>query len=240
MRRIPLLLAPWVALFAALSAQGSTEWPAGIDIDRVEQGTVIFKTPDGQSIPKPLKTRLYDLKYLGSLLAPEGGVPYLVLSGKPCQSCSADKAVYLIRADGSRSTHFVHPGRVVDPKSHAVLLDSRAFFGKCIGTAEDVYVVFQREKVDRRSRLQSSVFVATPGKDLIHEKLYERHLPRIDATLKRVRAKNCVEVNGSNRMMLTKPLDLNPRRGDDKDDDAADDEAPKENQTATDLPSPQD
>jgi hypothetical protein len=40
-----------------------------------------------------------------------------------------------------------------------------------------------------------------------------------------VKAKQCTEISGRNRMMLTKPLDLSPKRGESNDDD--DDEEDK-------------
>jgi hypothetical protein len=129
----------------------------------------------------------------------------------------------MVRVDGGRSTHFVYPGRILDPKTRATLLESRAFFGRCLAGRGELYAVFQRERVDRRRSLQSSLFVAEPAADLIHEELIERRLPRLSFTLKRVRAKQCVEIDGRSRMMLSKPLDLTPRRGGDDEESDEDD-----------------
>jgi hypothetical protein len=201
---------------------------AALQVERLEQtakGTEIsYRMADGEPL-KTLSTTLYDIKELGVLKADEEAAPpHLLVVAKPCASCNQEKGIYLIRFDGTQPMHFIYPGRIVDPKSRALLFDSRAFFGKCLSHEKgDVYVVFQREKVDRRRALQSSVYVAEPAKQFVEERLIERHMPRIRYTLHRVKAKQCHAIEGWNRLMLAKPLDLKPRHiGDDDDDEDTD------------------
>lgn len=228
--RISLALA---GTFWSLSAQAS---PVGsLEVSHVEGTTVHFKVPEGMSLPQSLTTSLHDLKHLGTLESPEGGSPYLLFSGRPCLSCPLDKSLYMLRPDGGKPVQFVYPGKVIDPKSGSLILESRAFFGKCLpSTNEDVYVVFQKERVDRRRYLQSSVFVARMGKYRIHESLMERRLPKISATLKRVRQKQCREIEGRNRRMMAKFKDIGELE--DAIDPAEVDDTPKENQTDSELP----
>jgi len=105
-------------------------------------------------------------------------------------------------------------------------------------------VVFQQERVDRRHRLQNSVFVAEPLTDRLSEKLIERGLPRLDHTMQTVRRKQCREIEGRFRRMVKKPLDLRSRakRAADEaaEDDEESDEPTKENQTDAELPSSSD
>jgi hypothetical protein len=178
---------------------------------------------------KPLKTGLFDTKYLGTLQPHDGGSPYFLVIGKPCQNCPDEQAVYILRSTGDNPTGFVYPGKIFDPKTRAVLLESRAFFGKCLRDREDVYVVFQKEKVDRKSHLQPSVLVVEAEKAHLSESLVERHFPPLNRTLQMVKKKICHEIEGRKRLMLRKPLNLHPKENsDNEDDDDEEEDAPTE------------
>lgn len=179
---------------------------------------------------------LFDIQPVGSL----GKFP--LVSAKPCKDCAHERALFLLPPTSperspasSRYTLFVYPGKVTDPKKQQIVLDSRAFFGRCLASTDDVYIVFQKERVDKRKGPQSSVYIATPtlssGMIRIEEKLLERKLPNLNHTLKRVKAKQCFEIPGRNRIALKKPLDVPPPPGssDDANDEDEDDKL-KENQ----------
>jgi hypothetical protein len=205
-----------------------------IEFDRIEENTLYFKASEGKSSLKPVKTELYDLKYLGPLRNPAAlgtdtesspGESYFMFSGRPCKNCLHDSGIYAIRATGGKPSAFVYPGKIIDSKSRSVVLESRAFFGRCLARkSEPAYVVFQKERIDRRHGMQSSVFIATPGEDHMDERLIERHLPRLQDTLRLVKTKACREIEGRHRQTLRKPLDLNLRRGTDSDDADDDDD----------------
>jgi hypothetical protein len=203
-------------------ATGQSRWPQSIELDHIDTDkkttTLHFK-----DAPRPIVLRLFEVKYLGVIRAEDGSLPYLVITGRPCQDCIQDKAVYLIRADGARPAQFVYPGRVIDPKRRDVLLDSRAFFGRCLNGYADVLAIFQKERIDRRRGLQPSLSIAEPTAAMLREQLIERRVPRVEPTLKKVRARQCFEIEGRSRMMLRKPLDLTPRRGGDDESDEDDD-----------------
>jgi hypothetical protein len=212
-----LILTILTAILTANAAQ------AEIALDRIEQGTLYFKgTP---SFPA-LKTDFQELVYLGALRPPEG-LPYFLLAGKPCAACpqSQEKGLYLIRPNGGKPTQLVYPGKLIDSKTGSVVMESRAFFGQCLRDRGDVYVAYQKEKVDRKNRLQPSVFIAEAMPRFLHESLLERRMPSFQETLKRVKAKQCREIEGRNRMILNKPLDLNPRRGTDLSEEPPDESA---------------
>ena len=197
-----------------------------VTFDRVEDQTLFFKTPEGTPSVAPLKTKIFDLSYLGEL-RPSQGAPYFLLSGRPCDDCLDDKTVYAFRPGIQygiqKPNAFVYPGKILDPKSRALLFESRAFFGKCLTGKNDVYVLFQKEKVDKRPRLQTSVFFAEAKMDSLSENLLERKLPNIQNTLRLVKKKSCKEISGRNRLMLAKPLDLTPKNHDNEADDRDDD-----------------
>ncbi|OFZ80826.1 MAG: hypothetical protein A2583_01585 [Bdellovibrionales bacterium RIFOXYD1_FULL_53_11] len=225
---------------APLAAPTAVPAPAEPGLERIENTTLYFK--GGPPEIKPLDTKLQELKFFAFLRTPDKKIWYALVSGRPCTDCIQEKHLYLIRSDRGKVTQLVYPGRILEPKTRQVVYDSRAFFGRCMPPAdEEVYIVFQKERVDRRRSLQASVLVAMPGTDMIHEKLIERRLPNINHTLARVKRKQCWEIEGRNRLILAKPLDLNPRRGmadNDKDDDDENDEK-KETQAQKDMPSQQ-
>jgi hypothetical protein len=204
-------------------------------VDRIEGQTIYFK---GDNAPKPLKTELYDLAYVGTLkpLSTPGtteATPYFLFSGNPCPDCATEKALYLIRpVSKAQITSFVYPGKVLDPKTHNVVLESRAFVGQCIAGTDgsDQYVVFQKERVDHKHghRIETSVFVAQASPDYLREKLLERNFPRLIRTLAFVKAKRCSEIPGHSRVMPRKPRGLdwhNLKQEEEEEDEDADSSA---------------
>lgn len=215
------------------SASAQTGGLFEIEVERVEGQTLFFRVPEGKTKPAPQKVDLHDISPLGAI------GKTVVLAAKPCQNCSQEKAIYLLTPGKSKPQPYVFPGKILDPKTRAVLLESRGFFGKCLNRRGPVYVVYQKERVDRRKSLQTSVFFAEPNANHpghLDETLLERHLPSLNETLRMVKLKTCREVPGSNRMMLSRPLDLKPRnsREQNEDDDSIDD-TPKENATDKDI-----
>ncbi|MEK6578274.1 MAG: hypothetical protein AABZ55_03530, partial [Bdellovibrionota bacterium] len=165
-----------ISIILATPAWGSNQ---KYEVDRVEESTIFFRSLEtGTQAPKPLKTDLFDLTYFGAIRSPDGtdglSTPYFFFAGKPCKTCQHDKTVYAIRADKSEKGKvysFTYPGKILDPKTGSVLMESRAVFGGCLRDQREVYVVFQKEKVDRRKFLQASVFVAEAHDTTLNEKL---------------------------------------------------------------------
>jgi hypothetical protein len=211
-----------------------------VEVDHIENGTVRFKPLAGGGSLKPLQTQLHDLKIIGSLQGTEGGYPYLIFSALPCASCTQERNVYISRASGGKIHQFTFPGRILDPKTRALLFEARSFMGRCLSEPKDVYVVFQREKVDRRSGMMTSTLIVEGGKEHIEERFLERRLPSIKTTLAKVKAKQCVELEGRYRIMSNKPFNLNPRSNSNNntvEEDKEGDDQIKENQTEKELPS---
>jgi len=141
---------------------------------------------------------------------------YALVAGRPCRDCQNDRVVSMVKPDGTQKSQFVFPGKILDPKNRQTLHESRAFFGKCLNTASlpegDVYVMFQKDRGERRRGLQPSVFVARPGDEFIQERLIERRLPRLDRTLKLVKRRTCQEIPGQTRLMMRQRIDVTPKR----------------------------
>ena len=209
---------------------------ASISFDHVEGTTVFFKLPSGMPTPKPFKTGIFDLNYI-DVLTPKEGEPYFIFSGKQCENCSDPKVLYSIRASGGTPLTFVYPGRILEPKSRAVLSDYRTFIGRCLPNKGDMLIYYEQEKLDRKRHLQSSVLVVEAGPNFLQETLVERNIPRIKNTLALVKRKQCREISGINRLMSSKPLDIHPHA--EVDNGAGPEETDdKDTSSATPTPAP--
>ncbi len=208
----------------------SLSWGQGfnkIDFDHLMDGTIYFRTSDSpphSSDLKTYKTSLSDLNYLGAL-RPSEGEPYFLFTGKQCENCQGDRKIYVVRPTSPKPTPFVYPGKIFEPRTKALVLESQAFFGKCLPHRGDILIIFQKEKVDRRPRLQSSVIIAEATQSYLAETLLERHLPSVQTALQFVKRKTCFKIEGRNRIMASKAIELGVKSGisiedsDDNDDD---------------------
>jgi hypothetical protein len=247
--KTPLLiaLAPLCAFFLAqITPALAAPDLSTLEFDRIQNSSLILKSPRGDVTT--YKTELLDASYVGTLLTKAASSPYILLAAKPVSSdkhLSSERSLYLLRPQTENKltqSQLVFPGKIVDPKSQGAILESRAFFGRCLpewNTAQkgDQYIAFHRERVDRRRGLQQSVLVIEVGPEGLIEKLHERNLPRLSDTLKPVNLKLCKEIEGRNRLMARRPYDLSPKlpatTGEDEDEE---DSPTKENQTDKDLP----
>lgn len=218
-----------------------------LHIDHIQGNVVHFKggpRGPGGNETKPLTLDASELTPIGMLKAAPGGNPYFLVSGRPCKDCMADPMIMAFQANNPKLYKFVGPGRVIDHKTHAVVMESRAFYGHCLyRKRDDVYLVFQKERVDRKRAPQASVFIAEPSVDPVesgrplehlHEVLLERHEPRITDTFKLVHSKACHEIESHDRITTRHPIDMNLKRQKLMEEES-DDETTKENQTDRDI-----
>lgn len=192
---------------------GRTSSAHDLKVDQIEQGEVSFKSAPGTEPPPPLQTHLLDAKVIGQI-KPEhpDHYPYFIFTGQTCENCHEDPSLYVFNPRSSRPTIFSYPGKVLDPENRALLTESRGFYGSCLDKKNDVLVFFQREKVDRKSKLQSSVLIVEAYDTYLSESLREKHLPSLSSVLKRVKSKNCFEIEGRNRLMTQKKIDVSRPR----------------------------
>lgn len=220
---------------------------APVVIDHVEGNTLYFKSTTKGDAPKPLVLdMLSDIQPIGTLRPAAGGSPYHLVRARPCKDCKQDPAIFIVQPGNPKISRYVEPGRILDNKTRATVMEARAFYGHCLGSRSgDVLVMFQKEKVDRRRQPQQSVLIVEPTTDTVeggklydhlHDLLLERGLPSISRTLRLVKAKVCKEIDGRHRVMASRPVDVNFKRqkATDNDDDN-EDEAPRENQTDRDY-----
>lgn len=194
-----LVIGVSAASFAAAEKTNKKEEkkPPLISIQRVEGNRVYFEGPESASVPKSLEISHPHFEPVG-LLRPRSGHPFLLLSASPCKNCEKQKFLQLIKTTGESKLTFVYPGKIRSSRGR-ILMDSRAFYGNCLPDRSDVYVVFQKERVDRRRYLQRSVFIAEVTETGVKESLIARRRPQIKDTLRRVKQKKCTEIKGFNR-----------------------------------------
>jgi hypothetical protein len=220
-------IAFFLFLGASARAAGTAAPPPITDrpfFDRIEKSQIFFKT--GAAVPKPIvvKSDLFDLRYIGTI-APATGEPYFYFAAKPCENCNADVALHAVRPSQGKVASFVYPGRILEPRTKAVVLDSRAFLGRCLPGYGDVFVVFQKEKVGKkRPHVAPSVYIAEAAPEFLREKLLEKGRPDLNRTLKLVRAKQCHEIDGKNRVSSSISLSGSDRHSGASDASDADDD----------------
>lgn len=228
--------ATWMALLGLWATVAVAAPDPSLSLDRIDGNTLIFQSG------KPLKTNLFELKFLG-VLRESGEPPFLVISGRNCKDCSTELQVHLVRRDGELTQTFVHPGKVTDPKTGNILLESRAFFGKCLPGQAESYVVLQKELIEKKRRgarirtTETSLFTAQPEAGRLSEKLTELRsvgsmTSRQREVLRQVKANRCTEVPGTSRLATLKPFDVKVHRLDIEAEDDAEEDEPETSQTA--------
>lgn len=174
----------------------------------------------------PFKALLEDAVYLGSLQSSKGGLPYVFLSGRSKQGKNTQNelAIYSVRASLKKGSvekivpeldsTFLYPGKILDFDTGRVVFESRAFLGRCLNKINvGVYVVFQREIIDKKRGFVNSVFIADASRsDHLEEHLMESRFPRIQETLQWVKKKECIEILGKTRRMSRFSLSLHPSK----------------------------
>jgi hypothetical protein len=150
--------------------------------------------PDAINLPP-----LQDPRWIGWLWPQDRSIPYLLVSGVSPESHDAE--LHLLRADGkTKPQRVTFPGRLLDPKNRSVVHESRAFFGRCLpGQKHDALLLYQRDRVDKRNRLNASLFVAEASPQNLTERLIEKRIPKMTQLKEGLRSKRCVEISGKNR-----------------------------------------
>ncbi|MBI4925060.1 MAG: hypothetical protein HY843_03975 [Bdellovibrio sp.] len=228
-------------ILSAISIADDTK-EHSIVIDKIDGNVIYFKKPLNDNKPSSIKINLFEISFIGFLDSNEIQKPLLLISAIPCANCLQDRSIYLINTEGTILSQFVYPGKIIDQKQNQIVYESRAFYGNCLSTSKnhgnlkkffpevsenfvgDMYLVFQKDKIDRRKKHAQSILMATPGKNYTYETLSERQPASIQAVLKKVKSKDCFEIEGRNRRMLTKAvLDLKKQEDQEDDNDINDD-----------------
>jgi hypothetical protein len=147
-----------------------------------------------------LKTGLFDLQVLGTLSSSDSDAPpYFILKAKACEDCFEEFQLFAIRADGKARHSFIFPGKIELRDSQEVSFEGRGFFGDCLEKGPAL-VLFQKERLPRRTQLQESVFIGILNqKNLFSEELRQKNLPSLRSITQRVHSGTCQEITGYDR-----------------------------------------
>lgn len=227
MRRwIFLMMMVWCARAGADPATG--RWDG---LTPVTAGSTIeFQAPAGREKIRPLNLApLVEPLFIFWLRPSTEAVPYLLVSAASQEA--GERSLYVVRADGGLAPQRVtFPGRVLDPKSREVVHESHAFYGRCMaGQEHDALILYQRDRNDRKRRLQTSVYVAEAAPGMLRERLIERRMPSLSSLQDRVRRRQCKEVPGRNRLFDAAFFQLRNQRADLPDDDEDDEKSDEKN-----------
>ncbi len=206
-----------------------------ISLDRTEKGKVFFKPPAKEPVPPPFETGFSSLKLVGTLKASEGKNPYFLLEGKGCADCSEVSQLVLVRPFSTRQSTFVYPGTIHALQANQpIVLQSRAFFGKCLPDREEAYIVLNTEHVDRKRRhagrrVETNITTVIlemqddyPREQTISHRSAAQQKSFLSKILAQVRTKNCAEITGQERTVMKKPFNLKTRDEEVDDDDEDD------------------
>ena len=103
----------------------------------IQNKSLLFK--NGQSF----ETGLYELEYIGQIQRDEKA-PYLIYSGRDCNECDANIAIYIhTPSDGpltveNGQNHYKYPGILKYYEDKSVLQTSRAFYGQVLDNVTGV------------------------------------------------------------------------------------------------------
>lgn len=173
-------------------------------LDNTEKANVwYFKRIIGQTLyfknNKRFKTNLYDIRYIGQLKTKHKD-PFLILSGRSCDSCDANLSVYIYSpSDGPMKSEvnqaaYSYPGKVFDYANNKLIFDSRMFYGNC-STNDTSCVVWTQKQLNDNGRFEYRIFTVKVDDDTLKESVKKvdsliltktsdrcRELPGIDVT----------------------------------------------------------
>ncbi|NNE98649.1 MAG: hypothetical protein HKN25_06480 [Pyrinomonadaceae bacterium] len=167
----------------------------------------VFKKTEGQQIifenGKKINTRLYELKYLRSLVT-ETGTTFLILSGRGCTECDANIGIYIHNpADGdmkgeAEQMRYAYPGKISYYEDNSLIAESRMFAGNCLPDKTNMVIWYQKELNDDKE-WESSAYIAEIINEELVGKTLEKELPDIKVSLGLKKAKKCFEIKGIDR-----------------------------------------
>jgi len=107
------------------------------EFDRIQHDTLYFKNGDY------FKTNLFELKHIGQLPHPRKA-PYLIYSGRDCQECDANIALYVHSPDdglldvSNGQNRYVYPGKVMHYETGELIYESSCYYGEVLNGIKGV------------------------------------------------------------------------------------------------------
>ena len=182
----------WNYDLAICEFEAASASPAAWHFDKVEGSSLVFK--DGQR----LETHLFELAYIGQISV-DNQAPYLIFSGRDCDGCGANIAVYIHSPANGRlivdqgQNRYQYPGIEKDYLTDSVLYTARAFYGQVL---ENVYgVIWYENRRLENGEMGQSVFLSRLTNGALHDTTFEDR-GEIAQTLALYKQGLCAEIEG--------------------------------------------
>jgi hypothetical protein len=160
--------------------------------DSVHEQSFIFK--EGHSF----QTNLFDLEYIGQL-PNENKAPFLIFSGRDCNACDANIAIYIHSPSNgpmniaNDKNSYTYPGTLVNYEDKSPLQSSRAFFGQVLENVNGLIWYTKDETV--KSKKSETTYLIRLSKGTVDDTLYNQHLG-LENTLNLLKRGLCKEILG--------------------------------------------
>lgn len=151
---------------------------------------------------KELETYLFNLQVIG-LVQSTGLVPYIVMSGRGCNECDANTAIYIHSpAQGSMKQEFEqvryqYPGVETHYENGDTLYSGRAFYGNVL--ANTYGAIWYQNILSESGELEPFTFLVRVKNGVLKDTIYPDHL-QLEETKELLSKKGCFEIEG---MVLT-------------------------------------
>ncbi|MCB0278898.1 MAG: hypothetical protein KDD94_05315 [Calditrichaeota bacterium] len=160
-----------------------------------------FKSIENQNIifenGKKIETNLRELNYISSLYD-ENKTPFLILSGKECDSCDANISIFIKSPiDSLIENKYSYPGKIYYWEDNSLISETRMFIGECLTNQKNMIIWYQKELNDENKWIESAYTVRIIDGKLVGR--FEPVIPDIKETLKLLKAKKCFEVDRLNQ-----------------------------------------
>lgn len=198
---------PWVLLcFRGMIAsiallESQTSFAQIPPVPRVSGSLIAFEMISPQTPFQSIELApLKELTWIGWLKPSTEGTPYFLVSGESSEA--SERSIYVVRADGKlKPQRITFPGKLLDPKTRETVHESRAFYGRCLkDQTHDALILYQRDRVDRKNRFSTSLYVLEASPHLLKERIIERRLPSLSSFQPLIRVRQCNEISGRNRL----------------------------------------
>jgi hypothetical protein len=146
---------------------------------------------------KTIESNLNDLRYLG-IVHSNNRIPFIVVSGKYCTGCDANKSIYIESLDAFKfNTHrgenrYPYPGILRDNESSELLQTSRAFYGMVLHQINGVIWFFNNQSEPN----QTLILLTKIENGHKVDTSYISTKNEIEVTLSLLKQKKCFEIKG--------------------------------------------
>lgn len=170
------------------TTQVNDEWV----FDRVDGSKLVFKNG------RLFDTHLYELQYIGQIAAKDKA-PFLIFSGRDCDECDANIAIYIHSpSDGpltveNGQNRYQYPGTEKDIETGSVLYVARAFYGQVLDSTKGV--IWDEKRLLENGEMGRQIFLVQIKNETLKDTLYNDN-GSLDKTISLMKKGLCKEIKG--------------------------------------------